>query len=60
MILHARTTTNVADDEDLDVLIFRILSWTIAGWDEIGEPAQEPYQEDTAEAASDDGNNESG
>lgn len=43
VILHARAATNVADDEDLDVLIFRILDWTVAGWDEIGKPSQKPY-----------------
>ena len=39
MILHARTTTDIADNEDLNVIIFRILSWMITGWDEIGEAA---------------------
>jgi hypothetical protein len=40
MVLHARTTANIADDEDLDMIIFRLLSWLVAGWYQDGETTQ--------------------
>lgn len=60
MILHTRAAANIADDEDLDVIIFRLLSWLVTSWYQAGETTEQPYEDDTTNTARDDGDKEYG
>jgi hypothetical protein len=54
MILHARTAANIADDEDLNMIIFRLLGWLVASWYQVDETTEQPHKDDTANTARDD------
>jgi hypothetical protein len=53
MVLHARTAANIADDENLDVVIFRLRSWLVASWYQADETTEQPCKDDTANTARD-------
>ena len=44
MILHAGAATNVSYDEDLDVLVLRVLRLLVASWDRVSQATEQPHK----------------